>query len=149
MHSGGGYWAEEMAGDGDQEEDDSAVADPLAGVHLRLCTRAPPSSGFAAVPEPARKHPVSRPRAAAPVCVPRPGERRRGSFPRYGGDGYSGSQVSSRRPLFSSRVRVCLFVWPFSIRDRFAFVSFNSSLNHSFPLLDLCASKATDTIVRL
>ena len=40
-----------------EKSNGSAVADPLAGERLRPCASAPPSSGFAAVLEPAREHP--------------------------------------------------------------------------------------------
>ena len=42
-----------------EKSNGSAVADPLAGERLRPCASVPPSSGFAAVLEPAREHQVS------------------------------------------------------------------------------------------
>ena len=57
-----------------EKSNGSAVADPLAGERLRPCASAPPSSGFAAVLEPAREHPppdVPVAKRAAPISAPR------------------------------------------------------------------------------
>ena len=65
-----------------EKSNGSAVADPLAGERLRPCASAPPSSGFAAVLEPAREHPpMSRWRSRRLLSLPRAGEQRRGSEP--------------------------------------------------------------------
>ena len=70
-------------------ENGSAAADPLAGERLRPCARAPPSSGFAVVLEPARSPPGRR--GARLLSVPCTVKWRRGSEPHNGAGG--GSQT--------------------------------------------------------
>ena len=127
-------------------ENGSAAADPLAGECLRPCARAPPSSGFAAVLEPARA--PRRPSGERGSCLCRQ--------PSSGGAGLSRTTAAAEAPrpgksggpfsllgLGCATFRSEIDSVPF-----FVFVSLIHERIH-FPHLDLHARSRSDTNVRI
>jgi len=114
---------------------------------LRPCGSEPLSSGLVAVPC-ARTHSCLRlpgQRAAELFCAAPPARGGAGPTRAPAAVGGPGSKVSPGRtfPLGFA------FIFRFEIELAFVFlISVDSWTNPYFSLLDLCASKATDTIVR-
>jgi len=144
--SGGGHWRPE------KRHGNGAAAGPLAGVRIRPRASAPPSSGLAAVPKPARQ-------AAARVFIPRdgggpPAKRRLWCLSSAAAaDGGACRYVPL--PLFfvlfpiqSVRVRVTFLFFDLHRKPIFSFDSFRFMTNPNFSRLDLPTRSALDTIVR-